>query len=109
MRIELPFDKFVFGGGLQSCGHKIRDVRGHAVYGIHHYRDLNPILGDRWHIRGLNKEGETVLFHLHRRQSITDFHPDKGQCICDGGYLRVFRFVRIEGVQHQWQSVINIE
>lgn len=80
MRIEIPYDSFLFSGGLAACGYKIKNVRGHAVYGIHQYSDLNPILGERWHIRGLNKEGdftyaklETVMFHLHHRKPILDF------------------------------------
>ena len=115
VRIELPYDMVLFDGGLKACGYKIKDVREHAVYGIHHYRDLNPILGERWHICGLNKEGdfcyaklETVMFHLHRRRPIIDFQLDRGQSTCDGGYILVFRFVRLQCVRHQWNSIISI-
>lgn len=113
-RIELPYDRFLFDGGLATCGYRIKDVRGHAVYGIRHYSDLNGILGERWHICGLNKEGdfcyaklETVLFHLHHRRPIVDFQLDRGQSTCDGGCNLVFCFVRLQCVRHQWNNVIS--
>ena len=53
-RIELPFDKLIFVGGLEKCGTCIHSRGGHAVYTIKKYSDLSFLLGDRWHMRGIN-------------------------------------------------------
>ncbi len=119
VRIELPYDKVLCVGRLQSCGYKIcKDSQGHAVFCIHvrRYRDLNPILGERWHICGLNKEVRnlcyaklgTVMFHLHCRQPIVDFPEDKQPSVCFGGYIVGFSFVKVQGVRHQLQNVMCI-
>jgi len=55
-RIEIPFDKFLFVGGMQQDGKLLKKRRGHGVYGIKKYSDLVPILGERWHIQVLKKQ-----------------------------------------------------
>lgn len=113
--IELPYDYFTFVGGLQVCGRAVKDVRGPTVLGIQHYKDLDPILGRRWHIRGLNTEGdfcyaklEMVFFHLHHRRPIIDYQVDEGEVRLDDGYMLVFRFVRVEAVKHQWDTIVGM-
>lgn len=54
VRIEIPFDPLVFAGGLQQAGVFVREYRGHSVYTIAAYGALSHLLGQRWHIRGLN-------------------------------------------------------
>lgn len=101
IRIEIPFDRYVFGGGLQQRGKFLKKYRGHDVYGIGEYGDLTPILGKRWHVRVLNEqmdfcyvELKTVQYYLHYRQPIPDLQPDLES-------LLVFRFVRGDGVRSQ--------
>ena len=112
IRIDVPFDRFLFGGGLQQCGTLLKK-RGHDIYGIKKYQDLVPILGRRWYVTVLNDELDfcyvelkTVQYHLHYCQPILDLQPDL-DCKCVyGGCVLVFRFVRGDGVRHQWQSFI---
>ena len=80
MRIELHFDEFIFAGGLQRLGTYLRTCRGHKVYGIKHYRDLEPLLGDKWHMHGLNKyldfcyvDLQTVQFYLYHKAAMRTF------------------------------------
>ena len=58
VRISMPFDKIQFDGGLRSCGVASRSVHGVQRYKVCHYRDLNPLLGSKWHFRGLNCNGD---------------------------------------------------
>ena len=118
VRIELAYDYFLFVGGLKQAGKLLkRSYRGHDIYGIKKYRDLDPILGPRWHVRVLNKQMDfcyvilgTVQFHLHRRQSIPDFQPDQDpQDTLDEGYAVIFTFIQGDGVQRQWEDIIQIE
>ena len=106
IRIEIPFDRYVFGGGLQQRGKFLKKYRGHDVYGIGEYGDLTPILGKRWHVRVLNEqmdfcyvELKTVQYYLHYRQPIPDLQPDLESQYVYGGCILVFRFVRGDGVQ----------
>ena len=54
MRIDVPFDKLLFDGGLKHHGHMLRTFHGHDIYTIHCYSDLEPLLGEGWHMRGIN-------------------------------------------------------
>ena len=80
VRIEIPFDPLVFAGGLQQAGVFVREYRGHSVYRI-----AAPLLGQRWHIRGLNCNDfcyvnlETVLFNLHHRKYMEEVDLESGE------------------------------
>ena len=42
------------------------------------------------------------MFHLGRRPNLTDFSPEDGTLTpCKGGYILVFKFVRVNGVSRQ--------
>ena len=108
VRIELPLDLLQFNGGLKLAGTYLRTFRGRNIYGIQKYGDLVPLLGRRWYIRGLNAQmnfcavkKETVNFHLFRKPSIVDFLAATTQDEICGGYVLVFRFVRLDCVQSQ--------
>ena len=114
VRIEISFDPLVFAGGLQQCGTFLRTQRGHSIYGIKTYSDLVPLLGSRWHLWGLNDHDfcyvnlVTVQYHLHQRQDITDHQLD-GSCLTvQGGFVLVFKFVRMDGTSSQFNSVANM-
>lgn len=117
IRIEMPFDHLLFNGGLKCCGKLLRKSRGHDIYGLSHYADLRPLLGDRWHLRILNPRRdfcyvhlETVEYWLHKRKSIQEF-DEEGHAIVSkkGGYILVFRFVRMDKVQSFLSSVLELE
>ena len=111
LRIELPFDKLLFDGGLKQHGHLLRKAHGHEIFTIRRYADLEPLLGEGWHIRGLNDSLDfcyvnlhTVQFYLHQRKDIVEYTPEGTKTI-HGGLVLIFRFVRMDGVHRQWESV----
>ena len=57
VRIESPFDKVLLEGGLKVYGTESRYYRGVQRYKIAKYADLNPLLGQNWHFRGINPNG----------------------------------------------------
>ena len=72
VRIDMPFNRLLFNGGLkQKAFHQGRS-HGHDIYGIRQYSDLNSFLGEGWHMRALNERLDfcyvnlgTVKFYLH--------------------------------------------
>ena len=56
VRIDLPYDPFLFAGGLQQSGKLIKKKRGHDVCGIKKYSSSALLFGDQWHLRVLNKQ-----------------------------------------------------
>lgn len=114
VRIELPFDKLIFDGGLKQYGKLLRKSRGQDVYTIESYTALAPLLGEKWHMRGLNERLnfcyvnlKTIQYHLHKRQNIEVFDPT-GKRTIPGGYILVFKFVRMDGVKQDWDSVARL-
>ena len=114
VRIELPFDQFLFTGGLQQAGRWIQKSRSHDVYTIRKYSALTPLLGHQWHLRVLNKQMdfcyvilETVQYYLRRRQGIEDA-MDSNRSV-HGGHILVFHFVRGDGVRRNWDDIVKIE
>lgn len=115
VQIEIPFDPLVFAGGLQQAGVFVREYRGHSVYTIAAYGALSHLLGQRWHIRGLNRNDfcyvnlETVLFHLHHRKHLEEVDLRSGEATNEPtGSTLVFKFVRMDGTKAQWDSVLSI-
>lgn len=113
MRLELPFDKILFEGGLKKMGKPLRLSHGHEIYTIKCYGDLKPFLGSRWYIRALNEHLDfcyvnldTVQFHLHSRQPLEEY-SEHGSSYIIGGHVLVFRFVRMDGVKADWDKVIQ--
>ena len=110
-RIELPFDRFLFGGGLQQAGKFMKKYRGHDIYTIKKFGDLDSILGKRWHVRVLNKQLdfccvklETVRYHLHRRGQFQIFNLIVKRILLMGDihwYLHLY-------VWRHWDDVIAI-
>ena len=107
IRVEVPFDKLVFQGGLKSVRKLQKVVRDEEHYGITHHEDLTPFLGERWFIRGINAHfdfccalADTVTFYLHKKPQLVGHLATTGKLI-DGGYVLVFKFVRFDGVKEQ--------
>ena len=110
VRIEVPFDILIFNGGLKCAGKFLRRFRGHDHYSIESSSDLVPLLGERWHIRGINKHKDfcavkidTVVFYLHKRASVMDYLNDSET---DGGFVLIFKFVRLDCVHRQLDSYL---
>ena len=114
VRIELPFDRFLYVGGLQQAGKLVKRSHGHDVHTISRYSSLEPLLGHQWHLRVLNKQldfcyviKETVRFYLHHRLDIED--PVDDTRTVSGGDVLIFRFVRGDGVQRNWDDIVSID
>jgi len=115
VRIDMPFHLLLFNGGLKQHGYMLHHGRGHEAMGIENYSDLTPLLVKRWYIRIVNPRKnfcyvnkETVQFWIHRKKDIEEF--DDGQPITyKGGYSLVFKFVRMDGVADELDSVLQIQ
>ena len=113
VRIELPFDRLLFEGGLKQCGRFLGKRGGHDVYTVRGHADLKPLLGDRWHVRILAENldfcyvnMDTVQYYLHTRQALKDFDNEGSAISIPGGHVLVFRFVRMDGVRRQLDSIV---
>ena len=88
-----------------------RRIRGSQVYGIQQYEDLDLLLGEQWHLRVVNINGDfscallkTVQFYAMHPKSILDFSVDVSQATSSGLTLTpyfikqqptlIFQFVR---------------
>ena len=97
VRIDMPFDRLLFNGGLkQKAFHQGRS-HGHDMYGIRQYSDLNSFLGEGWHMRALNERLDfcyvnlgTVKFYLHERKPLLEFDASGAQKLLYGGPSLIF-------------------
>lgn len=105
VRIVMPFDEKTFMEGLALQGY-INDTNKH--YRITQYTDLDELLGEGWHFRGLNSIGDycfvvpnTVEYYLSRRRSLVHFIPNVNGSpirVCTPqGFMLYFTFVRGDG------------
>ena len=118
VRIDLPFDRIEFNGGLGIHGVKKSCIRGIQHYTISKFQDLNVLLGDDWHYRGVNINGDfcyvilnTVDFYLYHRRRLKEFVPSAGSVkeVCrDRGDVLVFCFVKGDGTPAQFGKDKNI-
>ena len=116
MRIDLPFDRIEFDGGLRLCGKEKRCVHGVQRYTINQFQDLNRLLGINWHFRGINVNGDfcyvilnTVEYYLYHRRPLKEFMPSlTGERytadLRDVGDMLVFTFVRGDGTSDKFGS-----
>lgn len=119
-RIDMPFDKLLFDGGLKAYGIPSRLYRGTQRYKIVKYKDLNPLLGPNWHYRGLNCNGDfcfvilnTIEYYLFKRDPLKEYIPSEGSekptlKSRDLGYMLVFSFVRGDGTKSDFGKDKNI-
>ena len=96
----MPFDVIMFNGGLKSSGIPSKIVGGYQHYKIMH---LNHLLGQNWHVRGINSGGDygyvvldTVNLYLRRNRSLVEYicsqNGPEAHSI-DTGYSLIFSFV----------------
>lgn len=99
VRIEIPFDKVLFDGGLKLSGVFQRFSHSHEVYTISDFGSLCLFLGGGWWYRCLNKhmnvcyvnkETVSVLLYLHTRVPVVEYNPEQQKmedCIAAGYVL----------------------
>lgn len=108
VKIDLPFDRIEFNGGLRMCGTQKRLVRAIQHYSISRYEALDELLGKNWHYRGINCNRDfcyvilnTVDFYIYHRRSLKEYVPKPGQAALlqyrDMGDMLVFTFVKGNG------------
>ena len=105
VKISMPFDIFLFNGGLKCYGVPSEKKCGIQHYKVNNYSDLDDLLGSNWHFRGLNVNGdygyavlETINFYIHKSKSLVEFMPSKvnntfASLNTSTGYSLVFCFV----------------
>ena len=93
VRLQIPFDKLLFQGGMKAAGKLLQVVQGEEHNGIEQHADLTPFLGDRWFVRGLNAHlnfcavlAKTVIYYLHKKATIMDHLSDDR---INGGYVNL--------------------
>lgn len=80
VRIQLPFDHTTFDL-LRQKGKSLGTSRGHNLYTIQQYKNLDALLGTQWHMRVVNICGDfsyvilpSVCFYLTRPRPLLDFN-----------------------------------
>ncbi len=115
VNIRIPFDMDIFSTGLQFYGKKKRSVRGVERFTISKYQDLDRVLGENWHFRGINVNGDfcyaildTIEFYIYKRRALKEYIPLTTSSISGTevvvkeqlrkqGYMLVFSFVKNYG------------
>ena len=116
IKIEMPFDKLLYDGGLKSLGRFKHRSRGNKQFTITTHSDLDPLLGKNWHVRGLNIAGdfsciipESVCYYLRRKRPLVEYIPDSCAGVVkqlqEQGYTLVFTFVVGYGVSSDFCTV----
>ena len=119
IRIEMPFDRITFDGGLGLCGVKQLFMCGSRRYTISSYKDLNCLLGVDWHVCGINENGDfcyvllnTLVFYLYHHQPLVEYVPTSvgtaRELKSDCGYALVFSFVRGDGTPERFGNDSSI-
>ena len=113
VKIEMPFDRITFDGGLGLCGVKQSYMRGSQRYTISTYKKLNHLLGVDWHVRGINENGDfcyvilnTLVFYLYHHRPLVEYAPTSvgtaKELKRDCGHALVFSFVRGDGTPERF-------
>ena len=83
VRIQVPFDTSSMELlKQQAVPLTLNNHRGHQGYGIKAYKDLDELLGEQWHLRVANINGDfsyavlkTIQFHAFHPKPLLDFTP----------------------------------
>uniref|UniRef100_A0A1X7SIF6 Tudor-knot domain-containing protein n=1 Tax=Amphimedon queenslandica TaxID=400682 RepID=A0A1X7SIF6_AMPQE len=105
VKIDMTFDKLLFEGGLGKLGTEKCVSRRIKKYAIRAYSDIDSLMENGWHWRGLNESGDycyvildSVEFYLYCKKPLKQYYPDGSYCNRDQGYGLVFTFVRGDGI-----------
>ena len=116
VKIELPFDPLIYFGGLQRQGRFVRRWGGNDIYEIERYSQLSPLLGKQWYFRILNEQMnfcyinlDTVSYYLRKRRNLVEYSTGGCKLEHKGGFVLVFKFVRMDGVSRHLPAVLNAE
>ena len=103
IKLVMPFDILMFNGGLRTSGIPTKVTGGNQHYKINHYRDLNHLLGNNWHFRAINANGdygyvvlETISFYIRRSKPLIEYILNGDNFIAKSvntGYSLTFNFV----------------
>ena len=102
----MGFDYLLVRGDLQVAGVAKETVRGIRQYTLEGYHDLDHLLGENWHYRGINSWGDyafiildTIKYYISKWRSITVYSPpeqpsdDSTPHKVDAGYSQKFSLV----------------
>lgn len=118
-RIIMSFDQVSFEALALRCSLVNRNSKcKRQVYKVQDLAKLNDLLGDRWHIRGLNAAGDfcyvmhdTMKLYMKQSQGRPDY-----QLLDDGTMVKtyfgrqkqlVIFFIRGDGVASQWNDIVK--
>ena len=113
VRIDIPFDRIEYDGGLIRFAIKKRCIRGIQRYSIAKYQDLNALFGTNWHYKGINVNGDfcyailnTIEFYLYQRRRMKEYIPTAEfrakEVHRDPGDMLIFCFVKGDGTPDQF-------
>ena len=119
--IDMGFDYLLFKGGLQAVGIAKQKTHGNIRYKLKCYKDLDPLLGQNWHYRGANENGDyafvilsTVEYYIHQRKKIIEYCPPESSQTTpalhteNSGYGLKFCFTRGYGNRSTFGTDKNI-
>ena len=115
--IILSFDPLQFDSLILRATKK--EKRTKEVYSLSCLTKLDDLLGDGWHIRGINSAGDfchvepdSVRFYLKFLKLKPDFQMKEHGILmkrCFGMKSQlVFQFIRSDGTSQQWGSVLHL-
>ena len=103
----MGFDYLLFKGSFQAAGIAKQLVCGKQRYKLQSYHDLDSLLGQNWHYRGINRSGDytfvvlsTVEYYIYKKRNIIEYCPSQSPDdittphTIDTGYSLKFSFVR---------------
>ena len=113
VRIETCIDMDIYQVYLSDIG-VVRESRGRNVHYLNNNRQLCNILGNKWHERILNINGDfcyviagTVQFWLHEKNPVKEF-VYMGDTLFESHIQNdlelIFTFVRGDGVSEEYNS-----
>ena len=118
-RIIMSFDQVSFDALALRCSLVNRNSNcKRKVYKVQDLTKLNDLLGDRWHIRGINAAGDfcyvmhdTMKLYMKQSQGRPDY-----QLLDDGTMVKTYfgrqkqlvvSFIRGDGVTSQWNDIVK--
>ena len=121
--IDMGFDYLLFKGGLQAVGVVKQNTHARKLrYKLRSYKDLDPLLGQNWHYRGANVNGDyafvilsSIEYYIAKRRRLIEYHPSQPAAQStpalyseDGGYTLKFCFTRGYGNRSTFGKDKNI-
>ncbi len=119
VRISVSFKQLAFNSDLEMLGTKKQKNRGVQHYKIKQYQDLDCLLGQNWHYRGLNSSGDfgyvilnTVDFYIYTAHTLTEYFPSPSfipqKSKRHMGHILIFCFIRGDGTPSMFGKDKNI-